>query len=101
MEIELITTKKKLTSTILNQIQGADVEDVLAIADKENSIFGYIRFKNKTYFLCKLKDYMLIPNLPYSKERYPKKLKTEEEVCEFLLAYNMIKRQALSIHIYY
>jgi len=121
MEIEIITTKKKLTATILNQLETARVSEMQEALSSPEKILGYINSStletNKArIFLIHVapQTYKLIPN--YNWERatqddlvsygklggkvcMKKSFKSKESRDRFVEIFREIKQIAMQNHI--
>ena len=53
MEIELVTTKKKLTASIVKQIPFASSLDKERLLDSPSNIYGYVTIGDNNYIIAK------------------------------------------------
>ena len=110
MQIEIVTTKKKLTASLVMQMPVMSYHDANYIVSTQASILGYVTIKNKNYAICKnCVDYI---RLDISSDWYQGKDKfamfnnshyefpSEDIKNEWLDNFKQIKRQAKYEHIY-
>ena len=123
MEIEVITTKRKLTSSILNQIEEATVQEMRNALWTEGGILGYINPPNvgkQRVFLINPAPqvYKLVTNYDWSKgiehettaygksysgkvvATVKKQFKDKQSRDEFVRLFKEVKMIALMNHIY-
>lgn len=113
MEIELITTKKKLTKSVIQQLDYANTADFNYLTTTQGLILGYINLPDERVFLVKtINGYKKIRSLNWkagllSTEACAddkgfgrlKRFETSEQRDDFLKMYREIKRIALLTHI--
>jgi len=112
MEIELITTKKKLTASTVKQIPFATQSDKEWIVETANNILGYVYVSGHNYIICRGKqDYVKIWAVNwkkgsssesiclYYKNTY-RKFESVEARDSWLAVHNKILEQGKLVHIY-
>lgn len=113
MEIEIVTTKKKLSQSLIKQMPVATVRDMNFILTTTASIYGYVSLKEADFAICKgnfdwvkvdisIVYYKSTSNpltLTTSYNTY-KEFNTQEERDLFFVQVNQIKMLAKSNHIY-
>jgi hypothetical protein len=114
MNIKIITTEKKLTLSLVNQMPSVLFDDMKYIADNLSTVLGYVITSKGTFALmhnsvdyCKLNiDRSWIPskttptNCNSSKGGWFREFDTEVSRDRFIEMYNIISKQARLTHIY-
>lgn len=112
MEIEILTTKKKLSKSLINQFPHADQHDLHMALLNPNRIFGFVMLNNEKFAIMQgVRDYKKLSiehNWKasisnefecYSSNRY-KIFENKEHRDLFLEQYHQIVKIALDNHIY-
>lgn len=122
MEIEIVTTKKKLSKSIINQMLLSMSADTIKYAVDNNTVIGTIYNARKPYSAVALvkdsdADYKLVPLIPlvqyegnpaseikpsvvYKNRSYRKEFETVADMHQFMLYYEQLITKAKETHIY-
>jgi hypothetical protein len=114
MNIKIITTEKKLTASLVNQMPATSFEDMARVVAAPDAILGHVRTTKGTFALmhnsfdyCKLNiDKGWVPskakptNCNSSSGGWFKEFDTEASRDRFIEMYNIISEQAKLTHIY-
>ena len=110
MEIEVITTKRKLSKAIVNQMERVTFEDLVNIQYSVECVLGYMKLIDGRKILLQIgSEYKILPVRDWkansisniaSAEGVSTRFNSEEDRDLFLKLYQRIYNIAMHIHIY-